>query len=57
LGGIANISFDDENGVRKAFDICHVNMVNNYIAKNYFGKEYDEDSEITLKGKMNQELN
>lgn len=51
LGGIANISYDDENGKRIAFDICPMNMVLNYLS-NKKGKEFDEDGKIAKEGKI-----
>jgi anhydro-N-acetylmuramic acid kinase len=63
LGGIANISFDrceKKNDkiefTRKAFDICHVNMVNNYLASEFYGLEFDKDSLKTKSGKEIPEL-
>jgi anhydro-N-acetylmuramic acid kinase len=54
LGGIANISFD-ENGNRKAFDICACNMVlNHYAAKRNLS--FDEDGKMAAAGKINREL-
>ena len=55
IGGIANISFDDENGNRIAYDICEANMLLNYLAEKT-GQPYDKGGEIARSGKINQEL-
>jgi len=55
LGGFANISFDNEEKQRIAFDICPVNLVVNELVKT-FGKEYDEDGNIGKMGNVNLEL-
>ncbi|MGY5354904.1 anhydro-N-acetylmuramic acid kinase [Wenyingzhuangia sp. IMCC45467] len=54
LGGFSNVSFD-ENGIRKAFDICPVNTVLNFYA-NQLGFEYDKDGVLSKKGKVHQQL-
>jgi anhydro-N-acetylmuramic acid kinase len=54
LGGIANISFNSENG-RKAFDICPVNMVLNKIALSQ-GLAFDMDGKLAAKGEVDLEL-
>lgn len=54
LGGIANISFN-ENGERKAFDICPVNMALNLFTKE-LGFEYDLDGNLGRTGKINHEM-
>ncbi len=54
LGGIANISFE-ENGERKAYDICACNIVLNY----YAGKKgfvYDEGGNLAAGGTVNDRL-
>jgi anhydro-N-acetylmuramic acid kinase len=55
LGGIANISFDNENGDRVAFDICPVNMALNHFSKKE-GLEYDNNGELAKQGICNGEL-
>lgn len=55
LGGIANISFNDQAGSRIAFDIVPVNMVLNHLARQ-LGQDYDEDGAISRNGTLNQEL-
>jgi len=54
LGGIANVSFN-ENGERKAFDICPANMAFNLFTKE-LGFEYDLDGNLGRTGKINTEL-
>ncbi|MDC9721433.1 MAG: anhydro-N-acetylmuramic acid kinase [Urechidicola sp.] len=54
LGGFANISFDD-NGIRKAFDICPVNIVMNHYA-NQLGLEYDDGGKLASEGEINNDL-
>ena len=54
LGGFANISYDD-NGVRKAYDICPVNMALNEWAK-ALDMEYDESGKIASLGNLNEPL-
>ena len=51
LGGIANTSFE-EKGVTKAYDICPVNQVFNYVAKQ-LGHEYDDEGKICPKWSTN----
>ncbi|UPT66788.1 MAG: anhydro-N-acetylmuramic acid kinase [Sphingobacteriales bacterium JAD_PAG50586_3] len=55
LGGIANISSDDENGHRIAFDICPANFALNHVARQ-LGKSYDENGDIAATGKLNTDL-
>lgn len=50
LGGIANTSYE-ENGVTKAYDICPVNQVFNYIAEQ-LGQPYDDDGNIARNGQL-----
>lgn len=54
IGGIANVSFE-ENGIRKAQDICFVNMILNRLA-NQLGFDYDDKGNIAKSGSVNQEL-
>jgi anhydro-N-acetylmuramic acid kinase len=54
LGGFANISFQNE-GRRKAFDICPVNIVlNNYTRKN--GLEFDDKGKLAKEGVLHKIL-
>lgn len=55
IGGIANISFDDANGKRLAFDICLANMALNHLSK-LLGKPYDEGGQMAASGRVNQAL-
>ncbi len=54
MGGIANLSYD-VRGKRKAFDICFVNMVLNYLAKQA-GKTFDKNGELASQGEVNMLL-
>jgi anhydro-N-acetylmuramic acid kinase len=54
LGGFANISFDQHN-IRRAFDICPVNFILNYLAKQK-GRKYDSYGRIGRSGVVNKEL-
>lgn len=54
LGGFANISMQINNS-RIAFDICPVNIVLNYYAKQ-LGLNFDDEGEIASRGKINYEL-
>jgi anhydro-N-acetylmuramic acid kinase len=55
LGGIANISFDNEEGQRVAFDICAANFALNHVARQA-GKPYDAGGKMAESGKLNEEL-
>ncbi|MEQ8924421.1 MAG: anhydro-N-acetylmuramic acid kinase [Fulvivirga sp.] len=50
LGGIANISFDQDN-MRIAYDVVPCNMIMNTLA-NKLGKSYDEDGNLASEGKV-----
>ncbi|MDP3353766.1 MAG: anhydro-N-acetylmuramic acid kinase [Flavobacteriaceae bacterium] len=54
LGGFANISYQ-ENGLRKAFDICPVNVVLNYYAEK-LGFPFDENGKLSSQGYIIQDL-
>jgi len=54
IGGIANISFDDNNQ-RIAFDICPANQLLNHLSRQ-IGKQYDENGNIAQLGKMDNQL-
>lgn len=54
LGGFSNVSFES-NGLRKAYDICPVNMVLNYLAAKE-GKEYDFGGQMAKSGRVDNEL-
>ena len=51
LGGIANVSFCDGSGVRRAMDVCAVNMVLNGLAERV-GLRFDADGELARGGKV-----
>ncbi len=55
IGGIANISFDDEEGGRIAYDVCEANMLLNLLAERS-GKLFDKGGEIARSGKINERL-
>lgn len=55
LGGIANLSYDDADGLRRGFDICPCNMVLNRLAAT-FGQLYDAGGDIARRGQLNEEL-
>ncbi len=55
LGGIANLSFQDKDGRRLAFDICPVNLVLNRFASK-LGLPYDDGGELAKKGKLSEAL-
>ncbi len=54
LGGIANVSFNEDNE-RKAFDICPANMAFNHFIKD-LGYEYDLDGALGRSGQIQEEL-
>jgi anhydro-N-acetylmuramic acid kinase len=55
LGGIANVSFQNEANQRIAFDICPVNMVLNFYAEK-LGKNYDDKGRWAAEGTVNESL-
>jgi anhydro-N-acetylmuramic acid kinase len=55
LGGFANISFDDEQGRRIAYDICPLNIVANTLTRR-IGLEYDKNGDLGRKGMVDKEL-
>lgn len=55
LGGFANISFENEQQNRIAFDICPVNIVlNHYVS--HLGLAYDNEGQVASKGEVNVSL-
>lgn len=54
LGGIANLSFEEKK-IRRAFDVCFVNMGLNFLAQKA-GKPYDKNGELAKQGKVNGQL-
>ncbi|MBR5167804.1 MAG: anhydro-N-acetylmuramic acid kinase [Salinivirgaceae bacterium] len=55
LGGFANISFDDEQEHRIAYDICPMNIVANTLTRR-IGLEFDKGGELGRKGMVDKEL-
>lgn len=55
LGGIANISVNDDEGKRVAFDICPINMALNDLSLE-LGYEYDEDGKLSKTGIVKPKL-
>ena len=55
IGGFANVSFDDENGRRIAYDLCPVNYCLNRMMLTR-GQEYDKDGLVARSGKVNAKL-
>ncbi len=55
IGGFANVSFDNEQGKRIAYDLCPANYVLNRLMRTK-GHEYDKDGETARSGKVNKEL-
>ncbi len=55
LGGIANISFDNAELRRVAFDIAPCNMALNYLAAKQ-NLEFDDGGEVAASGEINLEL-
>lgn len=54
IGGIANVSYE-ENGTRKAYDVCFANMILNPLA-NELGLPFDRDGEIAKRGNLTTQL-
>lgn len=55
LGGFANVSYDEKEGERIAFDIVAVNTVMNEAVK-VFDMTFDKDGLLAKQGVVNQEL-
>jgi anhydro-N-acetylmuramic acid kinase len=55
LGGFANISCENKDGKRIAYDLCPANMALNWVAA-LEGKAYDKDGEMARKGVISEEL-
>jgi anhydro-N-acetylmuramic acid kinase len=55
IGGFANVSFDDENGRRIAYDLCPANYGLNRLMRT-LGQEYDKDGLVARAGKVNAKL-
>lgn len=55
LGGFANVSFDNAQRERIAFDICPVNIILNDLATK-LKKEFDRGGKMASQGKIHNEL-
>lgn len=55
LGGFANISYNDPQGRRIAYDICPANMALNHLAS-LAGQPFDRNGELAKSGHLNHEL-
>ena len=55
IGGFANVSFDDDNGRRIAYDLCPANYCLNRLMRTC-GQEYDKDGLVARSGKVNTQL-
>ncbi|MFQ5334784.1 MAG: anhydro-N-acetylmuramic acid kinase [Flavobacteriales bacterium] len=56
LGGFANISFRDRSGIRRALDICPVNLALNLLASEHCNALYDDCGHIAASGSVHPEL-
>ncbi|WP_297089692.1 anhydro-N-acetylmuramic acid kinase [uncultured Draconibacterium sp.] len=54
LGGFANISFE-QDGLRRAFDVCPVNIVLNQFAEK-LGKPFDKNGDLGKLGKLHKNV-
>ena len=55
LGGFANISYDNTDNQRIAYDICPMNIVANTLTRR-IGLEFDKGGELGRKGVVDKEL-
>lgn len=55
IGGIANISFDNKEGKRVAFDICFANMALNFLSEKT-GQAFDEGGKLASSGEISKTL-
>ncbi|HIF15004.1 MAG TPA: anhydro-N-acetylmuramic acid kinase [Bacteroidetes bacterium] len=55
LGGIANISYMNKSGQLVGFDVSVCNLIFNHLSEK-FGKDFDEDGVLGLKGTLNEDL-
>jgi anhydro-N-acetylmuramic acid kinase len=55
LGGFANISYDNPEGLRVAYDLSPANMVLNHVAS-LKGLEFDRDGEMARRGTVHSGL-
>ena len=55
IGGFANVSFDDDQGRRIAYDLCPANYCLNRLMRTR-GQEYDHDGLVARSGSVNAKL-
>ena len=55
IGGFANVSFDNEQGKRIAYDLCPANYVLNRLMRTR-GQQFDRDGLVARSGKVNKDL-
>jgi anhydro-N-acetylmuramic acid kinase len=55
LGGFANISYDDDSRLRRAYDLCPANMALNWIA-GLEGLAFDKGGSIAKEGQVDMNL-
>ncbi|MDD4819803.1 MAG: anhydro-N-acetylmuramic acid kinase [Flavobacteriales bacterium] len=55
IGGFANVSFDNAEGKRIAYDLCPANYVLNRLMRTR-GEQFDRDGLVARSGKVNKEL-
>ncbi len=55
IGGFANISFDDVDGRRLAYDLCPANYCLNRLMRTH-GQEFDRNGETARSGQVNPSL-
>ena len=55
IGGFSNISFDDENNIRQAYDVCPANIVMNHYTRK-IDLEYDDRGKLAKTGTLHNEL-
>lgn len=55
IGGIANISLDEKNGARIAYDISEANMLLNFLAERR-NLSFDKDGALARSGEINEAL-
>lgn len=55
IGGFSNISFEDKNSIRRAYDICPSNIVLNHYTRK-IGLAYDDRGKLAKTGTIHNEL-
>ena len=56
IGGISNVTLITEKNPVIAFDCGPGNMIIDYLMKNYFGSDFDDQGKIAAKGKVHSEV-